>query len=283
MQESSLLNSYGNTDVGRVRKNNEDSYLYKSFSVKGNGTPDAFLMVVADGMGGHAAGEVASAKVIEELDSHINEDSLENLPDILKQIIEDANQKIFDISAANKELTGMGTTCTAMVYINDLVHLAHVGDSRAYLIRDKEISCISKDHTVVQELLDAGSITEEKARTSPDRNILLRAVGTSQQLEVDLYSPLSTNDGDVFLLCSDGLNEYITEQEIKDTIVAYPIERVCDELIRIANDRGGADNITVQLAMLKNKPKTRTKTARRILKIFKNMLFDDSVTIHKKD
>lgn len=121
MQESSLFVSYGNSDVGRVRKNNEDSYLYKTFSIKGNGTPDAFLMVVADGMGGHAAGEVASAKVIEELDSNVNEDSLGNLPDILKQIIEDANQKIFDISAENRELTGMGTTCTAMVYFNDLL------------------------------------------------------------------------------------------------------------------------------------------------------------------
>ncbi len=279
MQESSLFVSYGNSDVGRVRKNNEDSYLYKTFSIKGNGTPDAFLMVVADGMGGHAAGEVASAKVIEELDSNVNEDSLGNLPDILKQIIEDANQKIFDISAENRELTGMGTTCTAMVYLNDLVHLAHVGDSRAYLIRDKEISCLSKDHTVVQELLEAGSITEEKARTSPERNILLRAVGTSEQLDVDLYSPLSTNDGDIFLLCSDGLTEYIVEQEIKDTIVAYPIDRVCDELIRIANERGGADNITVQLAMLKGKPKI--KRTRQILKIFKNILFDDSVTTLK--
>lgn len=276
MQESSLFISYGNSDVGKVRKNNEDSYLYKTFSRKGNGTPDAFLMVVADGMGGHAAGEVASAKVIEELDNDINEESLENLPDILKQIIEDANQKIFNISVENRELSGMGTTCTAMIYFNEQVHLAHVGDSRAYLIRDKEISCLTKDHTVVQELLEAGTITEEKARKSPERNILLRAVGTSDQLDVDLYSPISTNDGDIFLLCSDGLTEYIYEHEIKDTIVAYPIDRVCDELIRIANDRGGADNITVQLAMLKNKPKI--KRTRQILKIFKNILFDDSIT-----
>jgi protein phosphatase len=279
MQDSSLFISYGNSDVGRVRKNNEDSYLYKTFSIKGNGTPDAFLMVVADGMGGHAAGEVASAKVIEELDSNIDEASLENLPDILKQIIEDANQKIFTISAENSKLAGMGTTCTAIIYCNDQVHLAHVGDSRAYLIRDKEISCLSKDHTVVQELLEAGTITEEKARTSPERNILLRAVGTSEQLEVDLYSPISTSGGDIFLLCSDGLTEYITQQEIKDTIVAYPIDRVCDELIRIANDRGGADNITVQLAMLKKKPKI--KKTRQILKIFKNILFDDSVTTYR--
>ncbi len=280
MQESSLFVSYGNSDVGRVRKNNEDSYLYKAFTKYDNGAPDAFLMVVADGMGGHAAGEVASAKVIEELDNNIDGDSLENLPDVLREIIEEANQKIFDISLENNELTGMGTTCTAMIYFNDQVHLAHVGDSRAYLIRDKEISCLSKDHTVVQELLEAGSITEEKARKSPERNILLRAVGTSQQLEVDLYAPISTNGGDIFLLCSDGLTEYITEDEIKKTIAANPLEGVCDELIKIANDRGGADNITVQIAMLKDKPKIKT-TTRRIFKIFKNMLFDDSVPIIK--
>lgn len=279
MHESSLFISYGISDVGRVRKNNEDSYLYKTFSIKENGTPDAFLMVVADGMGGHAAGEVASAKVIEELENNIDEVSLENLPDILRRIIEDANEKIFNVSSENSELNGMGTTCTAMVYFDEQVHLAHVGDSRAYLIRDQEISQLSKDHTVVQELLEAGNITEEKARTSPERNILLRAVGTSEQLEVDLYSPLSTNGGDIFMLCSDGLTEYIEEEEIKDTIVAYPIEKACDELIRIANDRGGADNITVQLAMLMGKPKI--KKTRKILKIFKNILFDDSAITYK--
>ncbi|NIP39362.1 MAG: Stp1/IreP family PP2C-type Ser/Thr phosphatase [Candidatus Dadabacteria bacterium] len=279
MQESSLFISYGNSDVGRVRTNNEDSYLYKTFSIKDNGAPDAFLMVVADGMGGHAAGEVASAKVIEELDNNIDVESLENLPYILKEIIAEANEKIFQISAENSDLNGMGTTCTAMIYYNEQVHLAHVGDSRAYLIREKEISRLSKDHTVVQELLEAGTITEEKARTIPERNILLRAVGTSQQLEVDVYPPLDAVGGDIFLLCSDGLTEYLYEEEIQETIASFPLENVCDELIRIANDRGGADNITVQLAMLREKNKIRK--ARQILKIFKNMLFDDSVGTNK--
>ncbi|NIT13576.1 MAG: Stp1/IreP family PP2C-type Ser/Thr phosphatase [Candidatus Dadabacteria bacterium] len=274
MQESNLFVSYGISDVGRVRKNNEDSYLYKTFSIKNNGTPDAFLMVVADGMGGHAAGEVASAKVIEELENNVDETSIEKVPEILKQTIEDANQKIFNISAQNSELNGMGTTCTAMVYYDNTVHLAHVGDSRAYLIRNKEISQLSKDHTIVQELLEAGSITEEKAKTSPERNILLKAVGTSEELEVDLYSPISTNSGDIFLLCSDGLTEYIEQEEIKDTVIAYPLQKACEELIRIANERGGADNITVQLAMLKDKP--RIKKAGQILKIFKNIISDDS-------
>lgn len=276
MHEPTLFISYGNSDVGRVRTNNEDSYLYKTFSLNSNGTPDAFLMVVADGMGGHAAGEVASAKVIEELNDNLNEKSLEKLPYILKEIIDKANSKIFNISAQNTELNGMGTTCTAMIYYKEQVHLAHVGDSRAYLIRDGEISRLSKDHTVVEELLEAGTITEEKARTIPERNILLRAVGTSEQLEVDVYPPMDTSGGDIFLLCSDGLTEYLYEEEIRDTVTSVPLENVCDELIKIANERGGADNITVQLAILREKPKI--KKTRQILKIFKNILFDDSTT-----
>lgn len=275
MQQSKLFVSFGTSDIGRVRKNNEDSYLYKTFSTDDNGRPDAFLMVVADGMGGHAAGEVASAKVIEELDTNIEVDSLQDMPFILKHIIEDANQKIFQISAENADLNGMGTTCTAMVYCNNTVHLAHVGDSRAYLIRDKDISRLSKDHTVVEELLEAGTITEEKARTIPERNILLKAVGTSQSLEVDVYPPLQTKDGDIFLLCSDGLTEYLYEEEIKEIVSDLPLERVCEELTKMANDRGGADNITVQVAKIKSKPKLKRTT--QILKIFKNILFDDSV------
>jgi len=248
MSESNTFLSYGCTDVGKVRKNNEDSYIYKTLEY--NGTHNAFLMAVADGMGGHAAGEVASAKAIEVLQNNIKNDSLDLIPTVLKKVVEDANTEIFKISSDNSKLMGMGTTCTALVYFNGIAHIAHVGDSRAYIIRNETIKLLTKDHTVAQELLDSGSITNEVAKTCPERNILLRAVGTSPDINVDIYSPIPTSRGDIFLICSDGLTEYLDKEEIKQTIIENPIDKVCNILVETANQRGGSDNITVQIALL---------------------------------
>lgn len=217
-----------------------------------NGTESAFIAAVADGMGGHAAGEVASSKLMEILNKEIANHSIDSIPGRLKELIEYANEQIYKMSTENKELSGMGTTCTALYYHEGLLNIAHVGDSRAYMVRNESIELITKDHTVAQELLESGAIDYETAKTCPERNILLRAIGTSPYVEVDIYKNLSVNPGDVYIVCSDGLTEYLDQNEILDKVLNNTMDDVCDVLISLANMRGGADNITVQVIRINN-------------------------------
>ena len=146
----------------------------------------------------------------------------------------------------------MGTTCTAMFYTDGFINIAHVGDSRAYLVRDSGIELITKDHTIAQELLDSGSIDDNTAKTCPERNILLRAIGTSPYVEVDIYENIPAKAGDIYILCSDGLTEYLDKNEILEKVLNNTLDDVCDVLISLANMRGGADNITVQVIKIIN-------------------------------
>lgn len=245
MTKAKMFSSTGSTNIGMVRKNNEDSYIFKAFG--NNGSQTAFIAAVADGMGGHAAGEVASAKLTEILQERISDHSPENIPKKLKELLELANDEIYRLSSENEELRGMGTTCTAIFYSDGLINVAHVGDSRAYLVRDNSIELITKDHTIAQELLDSGTIDKDTAKTCPERNILLRAIGTSPYVEVDIHENMPVKPGDIFILCSDGLTEYVDENEIMEKVLNNTLDDVCDVLISLANMRGGADNITVQV------------------------------------
>ncbi|MBU5426482.1 Stp1/IreP family PP2C-type Ser/Thr phosphatase [Tissierella pigra] len=231
------------SDVGRVRENNQDAYYV-------SGDLSFPLYMVADGMGGHNAGEVASGMAMNIIEKRFLE-SKDELKDenmvikLIKKLIEEANTKIYLKSLENEKYKGMGTTITLSYIFNEKICIGHVGDSRAYLIRDREMLQITEDHSFVNELLKTGSITKEEAKTHPKRNMITRAVGTSSIIEMDLIIKEYTKD-DILILCSDGLFNMLKEFEIKDVFIEEKdIQKACDTLATMANNRGGLDNITV--------------------------------------
>jgi protein phosphatase len=240
------------SDIGKIRENNEDSYLELNVD---NSSEKLLLLVVADGMGGHKAGEVASKTVVKSIEEYFKtqENGLEkDALNSLKNSIIKANQEVIQASNDKEELRGMGSTCTAMLILNNKTFLAHVGDSRAYLARGEKITQLTKDHTLAEKMFDSGIISKEEAKTSPHRNMLIKAVGISDEIEVETYEPLNINEGDIFLLCSDGLTEHIDEEEIFSILNIYEPDEACKLLVNIANKRGGKDNITVQIAKVVN-------------------------------
>jgi PPM family protein phosphatase len=225
------------TDVGRMRKNNEDSYL--------SSQPVA---AVADGMGGHSAGEVASAIAIEELAALGQRGPWENetaATDDLKQAILRANRRIREMAASDRKLNGMGTTLVALLEDGDMVHMANVGDSRGYLLRQGELSQITVDHSLVQELVDDGRLSPEDAERHPQRSVITRALGIDPEVEFDLFT-YKLQVGDRLLLCSDGLSDVVEPAQIRKVLLRVPsAQRAARELVTVANAHGGPDNITV--------------------------------------
>jgi len=226
------------TDVGRIRDGNEDSFV----CIDG-------LYFVADGMGGHSAGEVASDIAVRTLE-HIYGASPEGLnhPDIVEAAVEMANMAIFSESMADSTKTGMGTTLTGLVVSDAAAHrviVANVGDSRTYLWRHGELRQVTKDHSHVQNLVDRGAITRAEARVHYQRNIVLRAMGIEPTVEVDTFE-LDVEVGDRFVVCSDGLVDEADDTEIENEIRAATDGAECAErLVALANRNGGRDNITV--------------------------------------
>jgi protein phosphatase len=225
------------TDVGRMRTNNEDSYLSE--------TPVA---AVADGMGGHRAGEVASAIAMEELAALRGKGPWPNeraATDDLKQAIVRANRRIREAAAGNRELNGMGTTLVALLEDGDSVHLANVGDSRAYLLREGELTQVTVDHTLVQELIDEGKLTPEDAERHPQRSMITRALGVDREVEIDLFT-YKLQLGDRLLLCTDGLSGVLEPTQIRNVLLRVrDPQKAADRLVAMANEGGGPDNITV--------------------------------------
>ncbi|MFL6103190.1 MAG: Stp1/IreP family PP2C-type Ser/Thr phosphatase [Actinomycetes bacterium] len=225
------------TDVGRMRKNNEDSYL--------SAEPVA---AVADGMGGHSAGEVASAIAIEELAALRDRGPWENetaATDDLKQAILRANRRIRGMAASDRKLNGMGTTLVALLQDGDMVHVANVGDSRGYLLRQGELSQVTVDHSLVQELVDDGRLSPKDAERHPQRSVITRALGIDPEVEFDLFT-YKLQVGDRLLLCSDGLSDVVEPTQIRNVLlrVRSP-QKAARQLITVANEQGGPDNITV--------------------------------------
>jgi PPM family protein phosphatase len=225
------------TDRGRMREGNEDSYLAAGA-----------LAAVADGMGGHRAGEVASATAMEQLRS---------LPtggpwlddraagEALKRAVAEANRRIRDLAASDKALEGMGTTLTALLEDGDSVHLAHVGDSRAYLLRHGELSNLTEDHTLVAELVRQGRLRPEDAERHPQRSIITRALGVDADVEIDTAT-YKIVPGDRLLLCTDGLSAVVDQGRIRNVLLRTPDpQQAADRLVAMANEAGGPDNITV--------------------------------------
>jgi protein phosphatase len=241
------------TDVGRKRKGNEDA-----LSV----SPEQGLFVVADGMGGHAAGEVASKIAVEEIKGFViltagNEEitwpfgldeSISYDGNRLKTAIRHANRKVLEATRESAELEGMATTVAAVLVDGDVANIAHVGDSRVYRWRDGEMTLLTSDHSWVNEQIQTGVISPEQARSHPLRNVVTRALGGRSDLLVDVRA-VTVQDGDVLLLCSDGLTTMIEDDDIAALLDSADgdIARAARELVDKANERGGEDNITVVL------------------------------------
>ena len=227
------------TDVGMKRHNNEDSYIV-------NVTENDKIFIVADGMGGHNAGEIASLEACRITESYI----LEHKGDIditLKEGVLKANRDIFVRAGENQNLRGMGTTIDACVLRDNVLHIAHVGDSRVYVINNDEIRKITKDHSIVGMMLEEGSITEEEAKLHLQRNYITRAVGTSVNLEIDIICE-EVHSGEWVLMCTDGLTNMVDKGELHSIVInAESVDAAACSLVKKAKDNGGDDNITVVL------------------------------------
>ena len=222
------------TDTGRQRRENEDSAYVR-----------APVFVVADGMGGAQAGEVASRMAVEAFEQGLPGSG--SPQDRLAALVHGANQRIYDQSRAEKARAGMGTTLTAAYLADGRLAIAHVGDSRAYLLRSGEMTRLTQDHSLVDELVRQGKLTEAQAAEHPQRSIITRALGPEPDVEVDTFD-YPVQSGDVLLLCSDGLTSMVSEDRVAETLLsASTLEEAADALIREANDAGGRDNITVVL------------------------------------
>lgn len=221
------------SDVGRVRKGNEDAMLV-----------DAPLFVVADGMGGHLAGDVASATAIETIQQSAQERPPKE-PSDLESYVRAANKAIWSKAVDDSQLQGMGTTCTLLFLDGGTAHIAHVGDSRAYLLRDGEFSQLTEDHTLVERMVREGKIEREEAARHPQRSIITRALGVESDVEVDL-STFEVTESDRVLLCSDGLSSMVDDKTIEALLRDAPAaEDAARELVEAALEAGGEDNVTV--------------------------------------
>ncbi len=230
------------TSVGCIRSLNEDSFFVSKPDSKGT-----VLAIVADGMGGHNAGEVASGKAVGILQNDIFKETNMSAKDVLIKAVGDANQEIYEMSINKENLSGMGTTITACVAMENSVTAVQVGDSRLYLIRKDKISQITKDHSLVEMLVENGTITKEEAKNHPQKNIITRAVGTDKTVEADIYE-FSVKKGDTVLLCSDGLVNMVDDEEILSVIKsAKTLDAAANTLVSQAEKAGGTDNITVIL------------------------------------
>ena len=245
--DQTLTSTAAATDVGRRRTGNEDSFLLWTAPDDGPHAADS-LLIVCDGMGGSNAGEVASRMAVDTVAREFASAPAEDTAKALGHAVEIANEEIWELSRTRSDLNGMGTTCTALAVKGDRVLVAHVGDSRAYLVRGHQATQLTTDHSLVQQLVARNQLTAEEARHDPRRNVVTRSVGVGPELEVDLVSvdePLQT--GDTLVLCSDGLHGQVSDDEIAGFAMGDSLESACSDLIELANERGGPDNITVAM------------------------------------
>lgn len=240
------------TDTGCVREANEDSGRYIKPNDAALLAERGTLLIVADGMGGHASGEVASSMAVELVSRLYYHEQAITPEAALKHAVEEANRLIYAASLEDEKLRGMGTTCTALALRAGTAFSAHVGDSRIYMRRDGQMYLMSEDHSAVMEMVKHGIISREEARHHADKNVILRALGTSPEVEADTWEkPLPIQVGDQFLLCSDGLYDLIEDSEIGQALAAAEDPHAaCEQLIALAKERGGHDNITVGIVSI---------------------------------
>jgi len=247
-----VIASSAHTDTGRRRRRNEDAFLC-----------EPPLFAVADGMGGAQAGEVASRLAAESL----REQELGNLSALEQtvELIREANRRVYAYSSENASTRGMGTTMTVALVEGSVVTIGHVGDSRAYLLRDDQLTQLTQDHSLVAELVRSGRLSPKEAESHPRRSVITRALGTDSDVEVDVFS-LRAQDGDLFLLCSDGLTSMVSDEGIARLLVTAraDLDDAGKKLIAAANQAGGEDNITVVLFELEGgEPEPEEETAQK--------------------
>lgn len=261
---------YGRTDQGLVRKTNEDSLLI---------VPELNLFVVCDGMGGHSAGEVASRTAVGSIAATFNinspelaDDPLLNLDadlpplaDTLVKAVRLANRRVYNRSSIDTNLSGMGTTVAGVIFADKLISIAHVGDSRVYVYRNRKLTPLTEDHSWVAEVQAAGNVSKKTASSLVNKNIITRALGIRESVEVDIRLE-EYQVGDVYVLCSDGLCGYSTDSEIEDVVISCKGDpkKSVNNLIRMANERGGSDNVTVicvKVVSCDEKPKYSSRPA----------------------
>ncbi len=232
------------TDVGLTRSVNQDAFSYGEFS------ETAAWAVVCDGMGGASAGDVASSvassliaeKLKKSFSPDMNSASVINL---IKSVVETANSKLYSMASENPDLQGMGTTVVVAIISGSKIYIANAGDSRAYYYcKENGLTQITKDHSVVQAMVELGEITPDEARNHPRKNIITRALGVEDTIELDFYENEMDADG-VLLICSDGLTNYVVDEEIEKLIVNTEFDKLAEVLVDSANEKGGGDNITV--------------------------------------
>jgi len=231
------------TDTGTVRNSNQDSYAAGEL-LKGTA-----WAVVCDGMGGANGGNIASANAVKIISEYISSSYHEEMGSnsiraLLESSIYGANIRLYDMSRTIESLSGMGTTVVAAIVWDGIAHIAHAGDSRAYIIRDNQLIQITKDHSIVQSMIDKGQLTEDEAKNHPNKNVITRALGVGEEIGIE-YNEVEFLENDCLLLCTDGLTNYLSKQEIEDIIkdnIFYDYPQV---LIDAANKNGGGDNITL--------------------------------------
>ena len=242
------LNATGLSDVGLTRSHNEDSYHVDV---------DRGLLLVADGMGGHGHGDMASRLAVQAIVDHVGDlttdldsedaDSDSSPADDLSAAVRSAHRRVVGAVEDDQTLLGMGTTVVSLLVTEGLATVAYVGDSRVYLLRNGQLDLVTDDHTWVNEQVKAGYLTLEQARTHPLKSVVTRAVGGDHEVEVDVIE-VATQDNDLFLLCSDGLTSMLDDNEIREHLVrTQDLETSCQGLIDDANQHGGVDNVTVVL------------------------------------
>jgi len=255
-----MVHMAGATDVGRVRSNNEDAIEWDE---------RLGLAILADGMGGHRAGEVASRTAAQHVKAELarplalwdtrGEGRRERVAvaRLVKAAVEQANLRVYEVSSSGPQYAGMGTTIVVAVFLGHCVTVCHVGDSRLYRLRDAQLEQLTEDHSLVQELVRRGHLSEPEARVADYRNVLMRALGVEPQVRSELRQH-RIERGDIYLLCSDGLSNQVTAPEIEESLqrCGDDLEGAASELIELANARGGADNISVIVTRIGAAPVT---------------------------
>ncbi len=245
------MNLYGLTDIGLVRKNNQDSYAIRVLD------DSLAIAVVCDGMGGAQAGNVASAVAVEAFAAALEDACKQGLPpdferkqELMRTACRTANTQVFELSQDNPEYQGMGTTLVAALALSHEIYVVNVGDSRCYILSDRELKQITSDHSLVQALVDCGDITPEEARVHPKKNVITRALGIDDSVRCDVFR-VDHKEGDVLLLCSDGLTNTVTDDVLQTelTQLSSP-EETARKLLSLAVEQGAPDNVTVILAQL---------------------------------
>jgi protein phosphatase len=241
------------TDIGRRREHNEDCLaIYHHPEFEDEAGSRGTLLIVADGMGGYAAGEIASRTAVEAILNAYYGNLSDDVTQGLTRAVRDANRAVLDEANRDADRAGMGTTLALAVVWSGHLAVANVGDSRVYLIRDGRIAQISRDHSWIAELLAVGKITPEEARHHPMRNVVTRSLGGRPDLDIEVYPPLKLRRGDIVLVCSDGLWGMVSAEQMLQIVESHSAQAAADALVAAANDAGGHDNITAIVCRVVN-------------------------------